>query len=319
MNSRRFLATSAALFAGCAALTAQTYTFEPFAVKNPKAPRMGTYSQGASSDGAVAGYLTFRVIDKTTGEAVPATVGFRRYKGGAFEYPITAPGDANHLTQAEAVNGSGTIVGRYKDGSGIFHGFLLSGGKYQTIDEGGGPNTWAMGINNAGSFAGSFGAQTPPEHGFISAGGQMTQIDVPGAASTLVTAIAQDGTVVGCTGYPNNQAFVRGPKGNYLIFQASGARITCATSINDASTMIAGFYNDQSFNYHGFVYNYAAGFSSHAGQEVATLPLVTVDYPGAALTTVTGIDAHGNIFGTAQFVPQQGAEPAFGFIGTPNQ
>ncbi len=316
MCSKRLLSACLVIFAGTT-LAAQSYTFEKFAVQNSKAPNMGTTSQGSNNRGAVVGYIGFLVIDPKTHEPTPAFRGFKRFQGGAFEYPIIAPGDGQFFTIAEGIDDSGAIVGRYRDAAGVFHGFLLNNDTYTTIDEGGGPNTWVMGINNAGSFAGSFGVQTPPEHGFVSVNGVMTEFDVPGAPATLAWGIAHDGTIVGCTGFGTGDvAFVRGPQGHFLKFQAPNARTTCATGIDNASTTIVGYYVDQAFSYHGFVYDYAAAQPS-ADTDVATPPLVTVDYPGASATEVTGVDAQGKIVGWAQFIPSQGAEPEFGFIGTP--
>lgn len=278
-----------------------------------KARHTNTSSQGINYEGAIVGYIQFAVRDPSTGEIVGATRGFKRHEGGAFEYPIIAPGDGQFFNIAEGINDSGAVVGRYKDTGGFYHGFLLSGGSYTTIDEGGGPNTWVMGINSAGSFVGSFGVQTPPEHGFVSVNGVMTQIDVPGASTTPAFGVAFDGTVVGCTGFANSVTFLRGPQGHFLKFQARNARVTCALGIDNAAGLIVGYYIDQSFVYHGFVYNYVAGLAG-AGTGVATPPLITVDYPGAIVTEVVGVNAKGTIAGLAAL---QSVEP--GFIGTPNR
>jgi hypothetical protein len=51
-------------------------------------------------------------------------------------------------TSAVGINSSGQIVGYYSGSSGGYQGFLLSGGKYTTVDYPNAPNSFASGIND---------------------------------------------------------------------------------------------------------------------------------------------------------------------------
>ena len=95
--------------------------------------------------------------------------------------------------------GGGQIVGDYKDVGGTFHGFLLSGGQYTTLDPPGRPSLSARGSTTP---ARSWGATTmlvamPPFHGFLLSGGVYTTLDVPGATSTQIFSINNAGQIVG--------------------------------------------------------------------------------------------------------------------------
>jgi len=59
---------------------------------------------------------------------------------------------------AEAINDKGWIVGWYEDASGSYHGFLLRGNTYKTLDVPGAIGTYANGINNKGYIV--FGSWT---------------------------------------------------------------------------------------------------------------------------------------------------------------
>src|SRR5262249_49433851 len=70
------------------------------------------------------------------------------------------------LTLAQGINNAGQIVGQYENAN-VFHGFLLSGGTYTTLD---GPSainfTVANGINDAGQIVG-FYSNASGNHGFL--------------------------------------------------------------------------------------------------------------------------------------------------------
>src|SRR5438445_2488087 len=86
--------------------------------------------------------VLFSVV--TAADAVAA------YSFSDVDYPGAA------WTAPSKINDAGQIVGQYLDGSGIRHGFLLSGGAYTTIDC---PSPYtsqsgAFGINNLGQIVG---------------------------------------------------------------------------------------------------------------------------------------------------------------------
>src|SRR5262249_37446175 len=81
-------------------------------------------------------------------------------------------------TLALGVDGSGLIVGEYRDNNGE-HGFVDSGGTYTTLnDPSATSGTGASGINATGQIVGSF-ADNKGTHGFLESGGSYTTLDDP--------------------------------------------------------------------------------------------------------------------------------------------
>jgi len=93
-------------------------------------------------------------------------------------------------TQAVGINNAGQIVGSYLD-AGIFHGFLLSGGTFTTIDVAAATHgTRAFGINDAGTIVGSF-ENASGEHGFVRSSSGLTGFfDGPPAPVTPSCAVS---------------------------------------------------------------------------------------------------------------------------------
>ncbi len=81
------------------------------------------------------------------------------------------------------INNSGSIVGRFLDGSNWSHNFLYSGGVFTTIDVPWATSNWgANGINDSGAVVGSYGDVTG-RPGFLYIRGNFTPINVPGAVN----------------------------------------------------------------------------------------------------------------------------------------
>ena len=59
------------------------------------------------------------------------------------------------MTAANGINDSGEVVGIYQSG-GVYHGFLLSGGIFSTLDFPGSSSTSANGINDSGQVVGVY-------------------------------------------------------------------------------------------------------------------------------------------------------------------
>ena len=303
----RVLTISIVAAAATFAAQAQTYTLEPFQVVHPLYGPFNTNAMAVNNRGAVVGFLDFA---KDHGR-IPVIRGFKRDADGTFEYPITDPYDDAEFTSAQGINDMGTTVGRYTNSQGYhFHGFIESQRTFTTVDEGGGPNTWIMGINNRGDYVGAYGVETSPEHGFSRIGAKFQQIDVPGAQSTQAQAVAYDGTVVGCAGtLTAGVGFFRNPQGALTTFQVAGSVLTCGWGINSAAGTMVGYYEMAGNAYHGFVYNYRAN-----GVPSGDIKVTTIDYPGAVLTWVTGVNDRGVIVG----LPAPAAGPReLSFFGTP--
>jgi probable HAF family extracellular repeat protein len=88
-------------------------------------------------------------------------------------------------TVAVGINATRQIVGYYEDASFHFHGFLLSGGVYTTLDDPSATGaTFAKGINGSGQIVGSY-ANATGNHAFLydPNGGTYTTLDDPLAGS----------------------------------------------------------------------------------------------------------------------------------------
>jgi len=108
---------------------------------------------------------------------------------------IDVPGAT--LTNAIGINAHGQIVGAFTDAGGAFHGFLLDGGSFTTIDPPGATGgTEAGGINELGQIVGEF-IDASGQHGFLLDKGIFATIDVPGAMSTSALAMNARGQIVG--------------------------------------------------------------------------------------------------------------------------
>jgi uncharacterized membrane protein len=107
------------------------------------------------------------------------------------------------FTQAWGINNAGDIVGYYLDATGRAHDFLLSGGRFTTIDVPGsfGGIGFGPGINNHGDIAGSFnGPCGSGICGYLLRGGSFTTIAFPGAIQTDPMDINDAGDIVGFYG-----------------------------------------------------------------------------------------------------------------------
>ena len=101
-------------------------------------------------------------------------------------------------TYAEAINDSGVIVGSYSDSAGIYHGFLLKGKKYRTLDVPGARGTIRTGINNKNNVV----VQWSDSSGNIESSlydvetGTFTTINYPNAISSWANGIDDAGDIV---------------------------------------------------------------------------------------------------------------------------
>ena len=281
---------------------AQSYSFQEFSIPHP--PTSSTVALGIDNFGAVVGEI----------RAGPVTYGFKRFSGGALKYPILDPNDPRYDTSVAGINSEGTMVGSYTGADGVLHGFVDQGGVFTTVDVGTGNQTEIWGINYKGDFVGTvnFG-----ESSFFSSNGTITQFMVPGSTTTLAYGLAADGTIVGCaTRNGQNLAFIRNSVGAFRLFAVQGASYTCAQGISNGAGAVVGLYETtQGAPVHGFLYNYRAGAVIGNPGQVETPSVLTLDYPNAQNTQVSGINDKGVVTGSAYL----NSPPFFGFIATPQQ
>lgn len=297
----------------------QTYSFTridlPFPAREAESP-------GINNRGAIVG--TFYIAKGRF--VVPR--GFKRHANGVLEYPLKDPTNKYFIVPS-GINDLGEIVGSCIDeleqGVG---GCLLRDGKIFTAGPFPPVTHSLISINNKGDFLGytqykgdiaritegPIPAYTPfPDVvPFTNIGGQLRKVDSPPGHQWIAPqGIAQDGTLVGCS-MPFEKAFIRGPQQRFLWFRAPGSgSAVCAQAINNQAQTIAGFYTSSAFATHGFIYNYRNLAQDFSGE---TLPVVTVDYPGAKFTVINGVNSSGVIVGTA--LMDTGS--FFVFIGAPD-
>jgi hypothetical protein len=85
-------------------------------------------------------------------------------RGGAFS-PLEVPGATQ--TAAWDVSPSGLIVGVYRDGAGLFHGFHYDGQAFGRVDAPGATATRIFGVNVHGDMVGAFVDAAGQTHGFV--------------------------------------------------------------------------------------------------------------------------------------------------------
>src|SRR2546427_468017 len=138
--------------------------------------------------------------------------------------------DAFFFTRLTSINDAGDIVGWYLDASDGGHGFVLSGGRFTSLDVPGAPHTEAWGINNVGQIVGydlrgsirsltepGFPAPVAEAHGFLLSGGPLIPVNISGVGggvNTSVMGINSTGVIVGGDGGTPNvgHAFVGPPR-----------------------------------------------------------------------------------------------------------
>jgi len=92
--------------------------------------------------------------------------GFACPKNGAcFSFDVPVPGSP--LTQADAINEHGHIVGVDFDADGVWHAFLMVGANFTSFDYPGATLTAAFGINSAGQIVGKYTDANGVLHGFL--------------------------------------------------------------------------------------------------------------------------------------------------------
>jgi probable HAF family extracellular repeat protein len=100
------------------------------------------------------------------------------------------------LTEANAINDGGTIVGTYT-AKNYLHSYFYQNGVYTNIDVPGQNWTFVSTINNHGVAAGFYQDKNLNVHGFLYEHGRFTTIDRPGATATSITGFDDAGVIVG--------------------------------------------------------------------------------------------------------------------------
>jgi hypothetical protein len=270
------------LMAATATVAAEPVVFTSFDISGATS----YFVAGINDEGLVAGSWT---------AADGSEIGFIRAPDGRIGTPIVHPDDNTRTTVLRAVNDDGVVAGFY--GANVSNGFLLTEGKFRTVDFPGAVATALRGINNLGDVSGTYSIVdlNADEFGFI----------IPRRGPAISFKLADPtgtGIVVGgindlrqLVGYYTDATstlvgFLRQPSGQFVSVIVPGALSTLVFGINDCGTVV-GFYSDGST---------AHGFYGRPGD------LRSFDLPGAAATFAQGINNEGRIVGryaTADGVP----------------
>jgi len=133
------------------------------------------------------------------------------------------------------------IVGYYRDSKGTYHGFLLKGKRYKTLDVPGSLFTVATGINNTGDVV-LFWIKSTAVEAALYNGKTYKTINVPGAANSEATDINSAGDIVyewlDSGGVSHGALF---HAGKYYTFNYPKSAGTSGLGVNDHNLLV-GFY-----------------------------------------------------------------------------
>jgi probable HAF family extracellular repeat protein len=223
-------------------------------------------------------------------------------------------------TAAVGIDTAGDVSGFYQDQSGTYHGFILSGGTYTSIDYPGATWTELYGLNDIGQVVGTADEETI---GFLYEiqSQTFTQLACQCATKTIPYAINNAGTIVGnlialhnneegfeLIGSTYHKIVPPGDKGDYLLgITTSGGVIGYAqgyftykkgkyqplsgppiphpslTNIDPTGAILIGYYDPTATSMAGFTYQNGT--------------VTTLQFPGAAFTSASGINSAGQVVG----------------------
>jgi len=279
---------------------------------------LGTFVQGITSTGSVAGYT----IDDNY-----VFHGFIRTRDGAFTI-VDMPQAGNKSTQGTlifAMNALGEATGRYQDQDNLYHGFLRTReGTLITVDVPQASTSPSLGtypanIDDRGTISGSYSDAAGFEHGFLrTREGNFTTFDVPGSTSIPAAlntpnfyGMNQRGALVGY--YFDSQfrghGWLRSPEGEITEFDVPGSdSITRALAINQEGIVVGGYVGGDPPDFHGFLRDRRGNFTSFDAPGDA-------EVNGAPGTTIaSSINSWGQIVGNySDYTGLQG-----GFVREPD-
>jgi hypothetical protein len=255
-----------------------TVAAEPVAFTSFDIPGATTYFvPGINDEGVVVG-LWFA--------ADGSEIGFIRSPDGHITTPIVDPNDNTGVTVLRAINDEGVIAGFY--GANAANGFLLTDGKFRTVDFPGAVSTAVRGINNLGDVSGAYsiGDLDADEFGFIiPRRGPPISFKLPDPAATGIVAGGIN-DLRQLVGYYTDATstlvgFLRQPSGQVVSIIFPGALSTQVFGINDCGILV-GAWGDGSTEH---------GFYGRPGN------LHSFDVPGSGATVAMGINNEGRIVG----------------------
>jgi uncharacterized membrane protein len=138
------------------------------------------------------------------------------------------------MTNPNAINRTGIVVGDYFQNNSSPHGFAYYSGSFVAIDVPGATFTSPNGINSKGVIVGNFGSQSGT-HGFVLQDGQFTQVDVPGSTYSDVEGINDAGILGGIYLDPssNIHSFLRFGPNQFRTVEFPGSDYTAVNALNN--------------------------------------------------------------------------------------
>jgi probable HAF family extracellular repeat protein len=233
-----------------------------------------------------------RIVGKTPDEdgvGYDALMGNQR-RLRRFEFPGAVS------TYAQGMDERGRIVGDASPGPTIGDpgaaGYLRVRDRYTRIAHPDAVYTQAFGINNRGQVVGEYLDQNGVFHGYRWKNGRFARFNGPRGTGASITDINDRGDMVGA--YPvdpgNPSAGLRGfllRNGRYTTFSACGALFTVPFDINNRGQIAGTAFDDPALQQ-------AYGFLLARG---ADGPATRIHIPGAASTSVYGLDDRGRLLG----------------------
>jgi hypothetical protein len=182
--------------------------------------------------------------------------------------------------------------------TGLYEGFVYSGGKFTAVNVPKSNGTQAIGINDKGDVVGLYLDSSNVQHGYVKTGAKYKSIDVTGGTSTQAWGINNSGQIA---------VFATSSAGGYESFIYNGKTFKKVSDPNaGASGTIARSVNGKG-DVAGAYYNSAAqptGFLLHGGKYYDV-----IDPKGSNNTRPDGVNDTLEIVG--RYTPSSGANVGF--------
>jgi probable HAF family extracellular repeat protein len=258
--------------------------------------------------------------------AIAALLATPAFAATTYKYTTIAFPGAK-ATIVTGINASKTVSGTYTDASGTNHAFAWASGKFTTIASPTGTSINAAGINDANTVTGTYLDANGFYVGYIASKAGFTTIAVP-AQNVTAGAIHSQGEVAlaeqSYFGVVDDFTYLNGVMQTYFTTQYNAA----PTGINTAGSIIGNYTNNSgqqvsylyangtsitlpatgtlsmsanAINTSGVVVGSYVSSATNATQgfTYSKGALTTVAEPGFTNTSLTGIDAAGDVIGSA--------------------
>jgi uncharacterized membrane protein len=220
------------------------------------------------------------------------------FRHGKFQ-PLAPDQLGTHFSAAGGPNDAGTTFGGYADASGVQHGFVIRGRRFETVDFRGHLNSNVDAVDTCGTILGVYWDADGAYHGILSRYGNEVPFDVNGARDTYPLGMNDKGDSVGFWDVDPaaTHGYLRRANGEVSSIDVPGAKSTVAFAVTEHG-QVAGYFTDAAGALHGFV---------KTGSQLRQL-----DVPGAVATIVTAMNNLGSVAG--EYFDASGVR--HGFVGT---